>query len=372
MPISKLLIPFLFVALFYFPVRGQIGGSSTNMFLQLPVSARAAALGGYAISSNDGDLGEAAANPSFLDSSISGQLLLTYIPYYTGINYSYASYAQTIGNIGTFDASIKYIDYGTFTQADQAGNIIGSFGASEMLVNLGYGRAILDSSFSIGANLKFASSRLMQWVSNAAAVDLGGSYVSPNHRIFAGLVIQNIGGQIADYTPGNPEPLPFDVDGGIAIKLKHAPFRFNLTFQHLQQWDLTYLDPTDTATINPLTGALINQTSAAGTFADKLMRHIVPGVEVLAGKNFWLSFAYNYELRKELELTGVPGLVGFSAGFGMRIYTFQLSYSICEENLSGPINTFTVCMNLINFKPHKLENPWKPPTAPAPPLLPVQ
>ncbi len=370
---NRILLLLLSVGLFGTrPVYGQIGGTATDMFLQLPVSARSAALGGYAISARDGDLGAAAVNPSFLDSTVSNQLLLTYIPYYTGINYSYASYAQTIGTLGTFDAGIKYIDYGTFTQADQAGNITGSFGASEILFNLGYGRTVLDSTISVGANIKFASSRLMQWVSNAAAVDLAGSYVSPNKRFFAGLVIQNIGEPITNYIPGYPEALPFDVDGGIAMKLKHAPFRFNLTLQHLQRWDLTYLDPTDTATINPLTGQAINQTSAVGNFADKLMRHIVPGVELLAGRNFWLSFAYNYEMRKELELTGAPGLVGLSAGFGMKIYNFQISYAMCEENLSGLTSTFTLCMSLGNFKPHKLEKPWKPPVAPAPPLLPVQ
>ncbi len=369
---KKVLVLFFFTQITVFQSFSQIGGTATDMFMQMPVSARAAALGGYAISSRDGDLATAVDNPSFLDSSVSNQLLLTYIPYFTGVSYSCASYAQTLGQIGTFEAGVKYLDYGTFTAADQAGNITGSFGASETLFNLGYGKAVLDSTISVGANLEFASSRLMQWVSNAVALNLGGSYVSRNHLFFAGLVIQNIGGQITDYIPGNPEPLPFDVDAGIAAKLKHAPFRFNLTFQHLQRWDLTYLDPTDTQTVNPLTGQPINQTSAIGSFADKLMRHIVPGVELLAGKNFWLSFAYNYELRKELELAGVPALTGFSAGFGMRIYRFELSYSICEENLAGVANTFSICMSLGDFKPHRLENPWKPPVAPAPPLLPVQ
>jgi hypothetical protein len=338
-------------------VFAQLGGTSTYDFLQLPVSSRAAALGGDFIAVRDGDLSLAAENPSFLDSSVSNHLTLSYIPFFAGINYGYAAFAHTfdsigpLKNVGTIALSIKEIDYGTFQYADFGGNEGGTFTAGEYMFQAGYGRPLQDSTFSGGANLKVIYSHLYQYVSWGAALDIGGSYISHNRRFFMGFVIQNIGHQIKDYTPGDNEPLPFDVKFAFAKKLAHAPFRFGITAQHLQKWDLTYLDPADTATVNTLTGQAITH-SGLKIFADKLMRHLVPNLEVVLGKNFSLRFAYNYELRQELELQAKRGLVGLSAGFGIKIYKFQINYALAEYNLAGSSNTFTIGIALDDFSPH--------------------
>lgn len=342
----------LFFAFITCSAYGQIGGSSTYDFLQLPVSAHAAAMGGNYITARDGDLGVAANNPSFLDSSVDRHLILTYVPYFAGIQYGYASYAQTFNKIGTFDAGIKYIDYGTFTQADLAGNITGTFWAGEYMFSVGYGRSVLDSTISVGANLKFISSRLAQYYSWGVATDLAGSYVSKDRRFFAALLLQNIGTQIKTYTPGDYEALPFDIQIGLGAKLLHAPFRFNLTMQHMQKWDLTYLDPADTATVNALTGQKVKKNQLGG-FADKVMRHLVPGFELLLGKNFALRFAYNYERRQELKLDAKHGIVGLSGGFEIKIYRFQIGYALASYHLAGAANTFTIGFNIGDFVPHK-------------------
>jgi hypothetical protein len=331
----------------------QIGGTSTYNFLELPVSARAAAMGGNYISVRDGDLSLAADNPSFLDSSVDRHLVMTYVPFIAGIQYGFASYAETFKNIGTFDAGLKYVSYGTFTQADVSGNIIGTFSAADYMLNIGYGRPMLDSLISVGGNLKLITSNMAQYYSIGAAIDLAGSYISKNRRFFAALLVQNVGTEIKNYTPGNPEALPFDIQAGLAVKLAHAPFRFNLTIQHLQQWTLTYLDPTDTATVNSLTGQPVAGESSLTQFADNLMRHFVPGVEVLLGKNFALRLAYNYERRQELKLEANTGLIGFSGGFEIKIYKFQISYALASYNLAGASNTFTIGINLADFVPHK-------------------
>jgi hypothetical protein len=276
------------------------------------------------------------------------------MPYFAGIDYGYFAVAHTIkgfglfGQTATLDASIKYIDYGTFTQADFAGNITGTFIASEYLFNVGYGQPLKDSTISMGVNFKGITSHLQQYYSSGFAIDLAGSYVSKNKRLYIGAVIQNIGSQLKEYTSGDYEAMPFNTTVGIAYKLAHAPFRFGATFDHLQKWDLTYLDPTDTATVNPLTQQAIPQ-NGTGTFADKLMRHVTPNLEVVLSKNFMLRFAYNYEMRKELELATRPGLVGFSAGFVMKIYKFQLSYAMSGYDLGNVINTFTMGLSLNDF-----------------------
>ncbi len=322
--------------------------------MQLPVTARDAGLGGNFISVRDGDLGLAAQNPSFLDSTLNNHAVISYIPYFDGIDYGFFSFAHTIKNFGflgqsgTFDASIKSINYGTFTQADDAGNILGQFTAGEYLFNIGYGQPVKDSTFSAGANLKGIYSHLQQYYSWGMALDLSGSYVSKNKRLFIGAVVQNMGTQIESYTPGDPEPLPFDVQLGVSYKLAHAPFRFGLTADHLQQYNLLYTDPVVTQTVNTLTGQTISPNKI-GSFGDNIMRHLIPNMEVVLGKNFSLQFAYNYEMRKELELTSRPGLVGFSGGFGIKIYKFHLNYALAGYNLGGVISTFTMMLSLSDF-----------------------
>lgn len=326
----------------------QIGGSSTYSFLQLPVSARAAALGGTYIAVRDGDLGLAATNPAFLDTSVNNHIVMTYTPLLAGIDYGYAAYAHSFKNIGTFDFGVKDIDYGTFVRADDAGNIIGTFTAGEYLFNLGYGRSLKDSLFSAGVNAKVVYSALDQYHSVGAMIDFGVSYVSPNRCFFLGAVIQNVGSQVKDYIPGNTEPLPIDADLGISYRFKHAPFRFNLVMTHLQTWTLTYSDPTDTQTVNPLTGEKIIQSGSANFF-DNLGRHVIGSIEILLGKNFAVRYGYNYEMRKELALTSEPSLAGMSAGFEMKIYKFHISYGIAKYSIGAFSNTFTFIFDTSEF-----------------------
>lgn len=338
----------------HYSLIAQIGGTSTYNFLELPVSARSAALGDNFIAVKDGDLGLAATNPSILDTSLSNHAVLTYMPYFTGIDFGYFSIAHSIkgfglfGQTATIDAAIKFVNYGTFQQADFAGNLTGTFVAEEYMYQIGYGQPLKDSTISMGVNFKGIDSHLQQYISTGLAIDLSASYVSANKLLYMAAVIQNIGSQIKEYTPGVYEPLPFNITYGIAYKLEHAPFRFGVTFDHLQKWDLTYLDPTDSETVNPLTDQPIVQNNF-GTFMDKLMRHVTPNLEMVLSKNFMLRFAYNYEMRKELELDTRPSLVGLSGGFVMKIYKFQLSYALSGYNPGTMENTFTLGLALNDF-----------------------
>lgn len=326
----------------------QIGGSSTYSFLELPVSARAAALGGTYVGVNDGDLGLAATNPSFLDTSVNNHIVMTYTPLFAGINYGYVAYAHSFANIGTFDLGVKDIDYGTFTQADDAGNITGTFTAGEYMFNLGYGRKLKDSLFSAGVNAKIVYSSLDQYYSVGALVDMGVSYVSRSRNFFIGFVIQNAGKELKDYIPGDDEPMPVDADLGISYKFPHAPFRLNVVATHLQSWTLTYTDPTDTQTVNQLTGQPIT-TSGSSTFFNNLGRHLIGSFELLLGKNFALRYGYNYEMRQELLLKTAPGLVGMSGGFEMKIYRFHISYALAKYSIGALSNTFTFAFDTSEF-----------------------
>ncbi len=331
-----------------FALNAQIGGSAVFPSLDLPLSARAAALGGKAVAINDNDLHLAAWNPSLLNSQMSTQLGFSFIDHFSDIKYGYAGFAYHFENVGTFALNATRIDYGTFRETDNTGATIGEFTAGEYTLALGYSRA-LDSNFTIGTNLKFIQSNLYLWKANGLAVDLAANYKIPKRNFYATLLFRNIGLMTTTYTPGNKEKLPFGIEAGMAFKPAHMPFRFSFTFQELQKWDLTYTDPNNPPqTVDPLTGDSI-KVSKFKTFGDKAMRHVVIGGELLIGKAVTLRFGYNYMRRKEMSIETRRGATGFTFGLGIHIYKFNLSYAHAVYHLAGRTNTFSITTSISEF-----------------------
>jgi hypothetical protein len=69
-------------------------------FLELPVSAHAAALGGTAISVVEPEAALADQNPALLCAEMGGQLNLSYMNYVSDINLGYASYTGSFWTYG--------------------------------------------------------------------------------------------------------------------------------------------------------------------------------------------------------------------------------------------------------------------------------
>lgn len=326
----------------------QVGGTNTYNFLKLPLSARVAALGGNLICVKDGDINLASDNPSLLDSSMDNKLASNYVNYFTDVNYANVLYAKHYKKTGTFSAGFNYINYGQFTQADDNGTVTGEFKAGDYAFNMGYGRA-LDSSFSVGGTLKTIYSAYSTYSSAGSALDLAATYYKQKKRLTVAAVIKNIGWQWKPYVRGNREPLPFEIQLGLSKKLKHAPFRFSITAQHLEKWNLTYEDPANpSVTVDALTKE-VKQKSKLQKFSGKTMRHVVLGTEFLLTKNFNIRVGYNYQRRQELKVETTPGAAGFSFGFGLKISKFQFSYGRAVYHLAGPSNHLSIGANLSDF-----------------------
>ena len=97
----------------------QKGGESTYSFLGLANSARVAALGGEVVSLMDDDINLVFHNPALLSPGMHSNLSLNYVNYFAGVNYGYASYAYSAGEIGNFAAGMHYVNYGTFDRTDE-------------------------------------------------------------------------------------------------------------------------------------------------------------------------------------------------------------------------------------------------------------
>lgn len=346
--LRKQISAFLIAMLAGLSMNAQIGGSVVFPSLDLPFSARAAAIGGKAVAIYDNDINLATWNPSLLSPGCSSQFAFSFADYISDVKYGHAAFGWHFDKVGTFALNATRIDYGTFRETDNTGATIGEFTAGEYGINLGYSRA-LDSNFTIGATAKFIQSNLYLWKASGIGLDIAANYRLPKKNFSATLLMRNIGVMTKTYTEGNKEKLPFEVEAGIAFKPKHMPFRFSVALQHLQQWDLTYIDPNNPPQlVDPLTGDSI-KVSKFKTWGDKAMRHVVVGGELLIGKAVSIRIGYNYMRRKELMLDTRRKAVGFTFGCGIRIYKFNISYARAPYHLAAATNTFTLTTTISDF-----------------------
>jgi hypothetical protein len=327
----------------------QIGGATTYSFLKLPVSARVTALGGAVISTKDNDLNMALTNPALLGDTMNNNISLNYVNYFADVNYGNVAYARNIKKNQNMAFGIQYLNYGKFTNADEYGTINGTFGASDMSFNISYARSVpVDSNLTCGATLKTIYSNMYNTTSWGSAIDIGGMYVIPKYNLGISAMIKNAGIQWKRYTPDSKrEHLPFEMQLGCSKKLKHAPIRFSLTYQNLERWNMRYVDSATADSIKYF---------KAKNFGNNLMRHLVIGAELIIAKNFFIRAGYNYQRREELKIDVKKGLTGFSIGFGLRIYKFQISYGRAAYSLAGASNTFSVVFDINSFYQKKQAN----------------
>ncbi len=318
----------------------QIGGGTTYDFLKLPPSARAAALDGTLFSAKDNDFNSALNNPALLADTMNNNVSLNYVNFFSDINYGYVAYAKNIKKNQNIAFGIQYLDYGKFNSTDEYGNINGTFVASDMSFNISYARPVVDSNLTIGTTLKTIYSNFNSYTSLGSAMDASCAYVIPKYNFGITAMVQNAGIQWKTYTSGGSrENLPFQMLLGCSKKLQHAPVRLSLTYQNLERWNMVY----DTVTTSTVKHYKIKN------FGDNLMRHLIIGGELSISKNFFIRAGYNYQRREELKIDNRKGMTGFSFGFGLRIYKFQLSYARASYSIAGASNTFSIVFDLNNF-----------------------
>jgi len=339
---QKYYLVFLF-CLIILTGKAQIGGESTYQFLELTNSARIAALGGNQIAILDStDLNLPYYNPASLHKSMQNKVLVNYVNYMADINYGYASFAKSFDSIGNFAVGVHYINYGKFNEATEFGELTGNtFQAAEYAFHLIYSNKF--KRLNYGASLKPILSTFESYQSFGLAADFGLSIASKSKYTNVSLVARNVGSQITTYyDDGNYEKLPFNLQAGISRRLKHAPINLALDMQYLNHWDL------GTPETDPNEEEGNDFFEREESFGKQIMRHLVFGVELLPSENFIIRAGYNYQRRQELKFTERASMVGFSAGFGLKIKRFRLDYAISQYHLAGSSNLFSLAINLNN------------------------
>lgn len=148
-------------------------GTTGAQLLELPTSARAAAMG----SAQGAAVRDAAAlnyNPAALASIEGGDAVFMHAEQFEGISFDSLAAARRFGDAGTLALGLRSLSPGKIEQIDNTGAVTGgSLAPRDMAVALGYGRAF--GSLELGAAGKYISSKIEKTAS-AFAMDLGGRY----------------------------------------------------------------------------------------------------------------------------------------------------------------------------------------------------
>ena len=282
-------------------------------YLQLPVSAHAAALGGTSISVVEPEAALAEQNAALLCPEMEGQISLSYMNYVSDVNLMYGSYTGSFLVDGGWQVGVRCLSYGDFEGYDADGNATGTFGARDVALSYGVGYPINDR-WRIGA---FARALYSKYESNTAfalGVDVGLNYYNEASGRSISMVLTNLGGQLSSLSSSRRCSLPTQLSIGITKEVEHLPFCFSLTAEQLFDWKHSYVDAS---------GALHKYSGG-----EQLLNHLLLGVEWLAVDNFYLAAAYSY--RRQREFSGDGGFLrGLSLGAGLtwRQFGCQISYA---------------------------------------------
>ncbi len=305
-----------FLLLILFLSAASVSAQSTYDFLRLDMSARAGALAGSFVSNND-DPDVIFYNPAGLDLLEGRPISFSFVKHLLDINLASLSYSEDIEGIGRFGAAIKYINYGTFTGADEFGAKTADFGAGEMAFLVGYANA-LDENFYYGANIEFIYSSIEKRSSSAVAADVGLHYAIPSQQIDIGFAALNMGSQLTTYYDTR-ESLPLDIVIGISKRLENLPVRISLDFHKLNE--------------------------QRDDFSQKFKAFTV-GAEFSLSKVLSLRFGYDNEKRSELKIGTSAGIAGFNAGFGAVISDYKFDYGFSSLGTIGALHRISISTSL--------------------------
>jgi hypothetical protein len=186
-------------------------------FLEVPAGARASAMGGAFLAVGDG-VDAAFWNPAALSGVQGTQLSATHFEFFQGLRHEqFALGGRMFG--GGVATSVRAMYSEPIEERDQIGDLIGTFGAHDLELQLGYGRAMAG-----GASIGFAAQLVRERIASESAMTWGmsaGMAWRPERwrDLRAGLALQHAGPAAHydfDGQQGAPVGLPVALHGGLA------------------------------------------------------------------------------------------------------------------------------------------------------------
>lgn len=306
-------------------------GTNVYPFLNIPVSARQAALGGDAISVRDHDVSFAIANPSLLNKDSDNQLSVNAAAYLADSKYGTIAYAKDFDNGHMATINARYMSYGDIPRTDESGFENGTFKASDVAIGAGYAYQF-EEDWTIGGGLNFITSKIDNYTSSAISGNAGITYHNRKNKETASLVFRNFGYQFESFN-GTREKLPFRVDLGYTRILKAIPLAITITAHDLQEFDIS---------------SQYNVNGQEVNVGRKIADHFSLGAELFPEKGFNIRLGYNVKRGNELAVADQRNFSGLSAGFGIKLSRFRIDYAHVRYHNSTNVNQIGVSVDLVS------------------------
>jgi hypothetical protein len=291
----------------------QAAGATTAFsFLRNDASARTAALAGSAVTITD-DPNMVFYNPASLATIDGIRGSVGFFKHLLDINAGGASYSTEVEDIGRFGVGLLYTNYGSFTETDAVGNALGTFGANDLALSIGYA-TMLEEQVYVGGAVKFIYSGIASYTSTAVAADVGILYRIPDARVALGASIRNLGAQLSTYN-GIREQLPLDVTVGASVIPRGLPLLLNVGFHRLAD-DVPSLG--------------------------ERFRHFTVGGEFTLSRVLLLRVGFDNAKRKDFKIGSSADLAGFSAGLGILVSSYSIDYGLSSLGKAGNLHRISV------------------------------
>ena len=305
-------------------------GTNVYPFLNIPVSARQAALGGDAVSVRDYDVSFAAVNPGLMNLEQDEMISVNYASYLADSKYGTISYVKDLEEGHLVSLSARYMDYGKMPRTDESAVIDGEFGAMDAYIGLGYAYQF-DEDWTIAGSASFVTSRIDNYTSMAVVGNAGVTYHNRQSNETLALVFRNFGYQFKTYN-GLRENVAFRVDLGYTKILDEFPVALTITAHDLQKLNISQD---------------YNNNGQEISWSRKLTDHLSFGAELFPQQAFNIRFGYNVKRGNELAVLDQRSFSGLSAGFGIKISSFRFDYAHVRYHNSSNVNLFGLTLDLI-------------------------
>lgn len=263
-------------------------GENGYRFLDVPVSAHSAALGGRNISIIEDDASLMFNNAALLSNVSDKSLMLGYTSYIADTQLLSAGFVKTIGERGTWAIGAQVLSYGEMDETDELGHKMGTFTSNDINLQTSYSY-MLSGRWSGAITAKGIFSNYGEFSSVAIGADLSLNYFDPYAGFSFSAVGRNLGGQVKALIDER-ETLPFNLSMGLSKDFANAPIRVSITADDLTHWDDV-----------------------------KFIQHFIVGADILPSKSTWLAFGYNFRRADEMSVMDKSHGAGWNLGAGINI-----------------------------------------------------
>jgi hypothetical protein len=188
-------------------------GTAGAQFLQIPVGARATAMGGAVVGHID-DATSLFWNPAGIVGVPSGSLFAGYTSWWASVGLSHAAFVYSVDEVGSFGVSATMLgmdpmDVTTELAPDGTGE---TFEARDLMVGISFARRLTED-FSVGVTAKYVYQSIWRESASGIAFDVGTQYRIGIGDLTLAMAMTNFGGDMQM----DGQDLEVKVDGSSSV-----------------------------------------------------------------------------------------------------------------------------------------------------------